>query len=299
MLPSGRRRRFHCLLLAGLVPLSVLLSGCEQRHTFTGKNPNPYKKLFKAPGKHSVRKLPYKTLAKVNIDSISTTLFDLYVKNRKKTDPEAGEITRRKENLNELIDLVLLAQKAQQEGFQHNETVRERLRLQRLSLLAGLYLENLKRRTKIDDKLLREAYRKRYLDRQNYEYKTRHILVKKREQAISLLRELAEGADFSALAKKHSIGPSAEVGGALEWFRPEDIDKGFADAVVGLDDGAVTPAPIKTRHGWHLILREAARKIKPPEFAQVKAQLYTQMQNEKTKAFLQKLKTKSTIIIAR
>lgn len=289
-------RRWVLFLGLGLLPL---LSGCEQRHTFSTNDPNPYKKLFRKPGKTSIQRLPANTLAKVNIDTVTATLFDFYIKNKKKTDPDAGEITRRTENLNELINLVLLAQKAQQEGFQYNETIRARLRLQRLSMLAGLYLENLKLQTKISDETLRKAYRRHYLDRQNYEYKTRHILVKERKLAIRLLRELAAGADFSALAKKHSIAPSAEVGGALEWFRPQNIDKGFADAVIGLDDGDVTPAPVKTKHGWHLILREETRRIEPPKFEQVKRQLYTRLQNEKIEQFLRRLKKKSTIIIAR
>jgi len=46
----------------------------------------------------------------------------------------------------------------------------------------------------------------------------RHILVKTQEEAETIKRQLAGGADFASLAKKHSLCNSAKKGGDLGEF---------------------------------------------------------------------------------
>ena len=78
-------------------------------------------------------------------------------------------------------------------------------------------------------------------------------------EAQDLIAQLKEGADFQALAKEHSTGPSGPNGGDLGWFAPEQMVKPFADAVIALEDGAFSPDPVQTQFGWHVILREESR----------------------------------------
>ncbi len=49
----------------------------------------------------------------------------------------------------------------------------------------------------------------------------RHILVKTKEEADSLKKRLAKGADFATLAKKNSLCNSAKKGGDLGEFHLE------------------------------------------------------------------------------
>ena len=79
-----------------------------------------------------------------------------------------------------------------------------------------------------------------------------HILVKTKEQAEKLKKELAKGANFHQLAKKHSICPSGKKGGDLGEFSPGTMVKAF-DNVVFKKPILTVHGPVKTKFGFHLI----------------------------------------------
>lgn len=81
----------------------------------------------------------------------------------------------------------------------------------------------------------------------------RHILVKTKEEAEKLKQQLAKGADFGSLAKKHSLCPSGKKkGGNLGEFSPGQMVKAFDNVVFKLAVLKVH-GPIKTKFGFHLI----------------------------------------------
>ncbi|RUO22590.1 peptidylprolyl isomerase [Aliidiomarina iranensis] len=79
-----------------------------------------------------------------------------------------------------------------------------------------------------------------------------HILVKTKEEAEKLKSELAKGANFHELAKKHSLCPSGKKGGDLGEFRPGQMVKAF-DNVVFKKPILQVHGPVKTQFGFHLI----------------------------------------------
>ena len=79
-----------------------------------------------------------------------------------------------------------------------------------------------------------------------------HILVKTEKQAKELKVQLDKGADFSKLARKHSLCPSGKKGGDLGEFRPGQMVKTF-DNVVFKKEILTVHGPVKTRFGYHLI----------------------------------------------
>ena len=67
----------------------------------------------------------------------------------------------------------------------------------------------------------------------------------------------AEGADFAALARRHSDDPvSSANGGDIGWIRPEALDPGIQAAVAALSEGQVSD-PVQTPFGWHVLRLEA------------------------------------------
>lgn len=80
----------------------------------------------------------------------------------------------------------------------------------------------------------------------------RHILVKSKQEAESLKAQLAKGADFGSLAKKHSLCNSAKNGGSLGEFGPGKMLKAF-DNVVFKKPVLKLHGPVKTKFGFHLI----------------------------------------------
>jgi peptidyl-prolyl cis-trans isomerase C len=80
----------------------------------------------------------------------------------------------------------------------------------------------------------------------------RHILVKDKSKAESILGELKNGADFGKLAKKYSTCPSGKKGGDLGEFRRGQMVKAFDDVVFKQEVLAVH-GPVKTKFGFHII----------------------------------------------
>ena len=79
-----------------------------------------------------------------------------------------------------------------------------------------------------------------------------HILVKTKEEADRIKSQLDKGANFQALAKKHSLCPSAKKGGDLGEFRRGDMVPAFEN-VVFKKEILTVHGPIKTQFGFHLI----------------------------------------------
>ncbi|WP_057831967.1 peptidylprolyl isomerase PpiC [Colwellia sp. TT2012] len=79
-----------------------------------------------------------------------------------------------------------------------------------------------------------------------------HILVKTEKQAIEIKAQLANGANFGVLAKKHSLCPSKKKGGDLGEFRRGKMVKAFDDVVFKRPILKVH-GPIRTKFGYHLI----------------------------------------------
>ena len=80
----------------------------------------------------------------------------------------------------------------------------------------------------------------------------RHILVKTEAECTSLKDQIAKGADFAALAKKHSLCPSGREGGALGTFSPGQMVPEF-DRVCFQGAVGVVHGPVKTQFGYHLV----------------------------------------------
>ena len=79
-----------------------------------------------------------------------------------------------------------------------------------------------------------------------------HILVKHKEQAEDIIKQLKKGAKFQALAKKYSSCPSGKNGGDLGEFRKGDMVPAFDKAVFSGPLYKIQ-GPIKTQFGFHLI----------------------------------------------
>jgi len=81
-----------------------------------------------------------------------------------------------------------------------------------------------------------------------------HILVEKEHEAQDLLKKLAEGKTFEALAQEFSQCPSGKKGGSLGSFGKGQMVEPFETAAFALNPGEVS-GPVKTQFGYHLIKR--------------------------------------------
>jgi parvulin-like peptidyl-prolyl isomerase len=116
--------------------------------------------------------------------------------------------------------------------------------------------------------------------------KARHILLKVhpsandetrngvRERMNGIVEQLANGADFSALAIKYSEDTSASDGGDLGYFQHGQMVKPFDDAAFAMDVGE-TSGIVETVYGLHIIRLEDRQppQVVPEEMA--REQIYS------------------------
>ena len=78
--------------------------------------------------------------------------------------------------------------------------------------------------------------------------------AKARTEALGIIRDLQNGADFSETAKdKSKDGGSAIRGGDLDWFDSDRMVKPFSDAVFGATSKGLIGRPIESEFGYHII----------------------------------------------
>ena len=110
------------------------------------------------------------------------------------------------------------------------------------------------------------------------EYNASHILVESEEEAKDLIVKLSDGADFAALAQEFSTGPSGPNGGALGWFGQGRMVAPFEQAVMSLTVGEVSPLPVQTQFGWHVIILNDMRAVQAPAFEEVSGEIEAELQ---------------------
>ncbi len=193
--------------------------------------------------------------------------------------------------LEQLIQQTLLSQAM---GELSRKTELE-LENERRALIAGEKLDEVMNEA-LTEEALQKLYDETYGNAEpETEYNASHILVKTREEAEDLIAQLADGADFATLAKENSTGPSGPGGGALGWFSAGMMVEPFEVAVMALAPGEVSPEPVETQFGWHVIRLNETRDKPAPALAEVAEELVQKLQDNAVEAAIGKLLESATV----
>ena len=152
--------------------------------------------------------------------------------------------------------------------------------------------------TSIDDDTVRKYYKKHRSEfMASDQVRVRQIVVKNRQEAEDLLKRIKRGEAFEDLARKHSTGPEAEMGGDLGFFGRGDMPEEF-DVVFSLQAGE-TSEIVQSPYGYHIFQVVAKRGEKESNFDEVKdriRKMIAQQEEEKTfQGWLKKVKKKADI----
>ena len=162
------------------------------------------------------------------------------------------------------------------------------LEVEKRAYLAGSVLEKVASAEPTEDELKAaydQAFGGQHAERQ--EYNAAHILVKTKEEAEAIEKQLKEGADFGALAAEKSTDPTSGPNkGDLGWFQPDQMVAPFADALKAMKKGDVSQ-PVGTQFGWHVIKLIDQRAVVPPKFDEVKDQIAVQVRRDKVQAAIE------------
>ena len=126
------------------------------------------------------------------------------------------------------------------------------------------------------------------------EWNASHILVETESEALALIEELANGADFAELAREHSTGPSGPNGGQLGWFSAGMMVPEFEAAAAALETGGISE-PVQTQFGWHVLILNETRQAEAPSLEDVRAELEDGLRRARMDAHLEALMAEAEI----
>ena len=233
--------------------------------------------------------------AKAGDITVSQAQLDLIVKERvAQGQPDTPEL--RAFLRDELVNRELFLRAAKSKGMDREATMKTQMQVAADSILIRQYINDYMGANGVSDETLKKEYETIKAGLGDKEYRARHILVEKKEDAEALIKQLQAGAKFDELAKANSKDPgSKENGGDLDWAVPSNYVKPFADALVALQKGKYTATPVQSPFGFHVIQLDDTREAKTPSFEEVKAQLTQRLQGQVVEKHLAELRTKAGI----
>ena len=155
-----------------------------------------------------------------------------------------------------VIESTVLEQWARRDHVQDDPEVRRALARAQKQILISAFLgrEAKKIATEASLRQRYDLYAKNF--KPHDEVVARHIILRTEEEAKAAIAELQRGADFATLARDRSLDDNSKAnGGQLPPFS-QDVaayPKEFIDAAFKLQKGQLTPEPVKTSFGFHVI----------------------------------------------
>ena len=203
---------------------------------------------------------------------------------------------RQKAVREELINREVLVQAAQKRGLDKDPQVAAQMEMARQSVLVRALFESEVKSKPITDAELQKQYEDFKKSMGENEYKVRHILVDKEDDAKAIIAELGKGGDFAKLAKDKSKDPgSKDNGGDLDWGPSARYVKPFADAIKSMKKGELTTSPVKTDFGYHVIRLDDVRPLKVPAFDELKEQFRQRAQQQQIQKMVVDLRSKAKV----
>jgi peptidyl-prolyl cis-trans isomerase C len=230
-------------------------------------------------------------VARVNGVAIPQHRMDLFIKSlTAQGRPDSPEL--RNAVKQELIDRELLAQEAIRRGYGKKPEITAQIDLERQNVLVRALLNESINTNAVSEDAVRKEYERLKVQLGSREYKARHILVDKEDEAKDIISQIKGGGSFEKLAADRSKDQGSKVrGGELEWSAPTAYVKPFGDALTRLKKGQMTDAPVQSQFGWHVIRLDDERALNVPPYDQVKPNLQKQMQQQQQKLAYEKILT--------
>lgn len=195
----------------------------------------------------------------------------------------------------ELVRREVLAQAAVAKGLDKKSDVQAQADLARQGVLIGAYLNDYANSVKISDDDVRKEYETVKGVVGDKEYKARHILVDKEDEAKAIVDKLKKGEKFEELAKASKDPGSKDRGGELGWAGKTSYVPPFAEAMAKLAKGKFTEMPVQSNYGWHVIQLDDVRDMKAPGFDEVKPQLVQRMRQQAVEKHILDLRAKAKV----
>ena len=151
----------------------------------------------------------------------------------------------------------------------------------------------------ITDAMLKAKYQEllKLLPKNQMEIRLRHILLKTKEEAEAVIKEIKSGKSFDDLVKEKSIDDKTkDKKGEIGYVRRDELPAEFGNAVFTAPKATLLPNPVNLGNvGWSVIRVEDKRNIEPPKFEEVKGELRNIVEGEKASEIMDKMRDASGV----
>ena len=196
----------------------------------------------------------------------------------------------------EVIAREVFMQEAEKQGLAASDDYKMQMELARQTIMIRSLFADYQQKNKLTDVELKAEYDKFAATNGGKEYKARHILVEKEADAKAIIASIKKGGKFEDIAKKQSKDPgSGANGGDLDWANPGSYVPEFSQAMLKLNKGQMTDAPVKSQFGYHIIRVDDTREAKIPAFEELKPQIAQQIEQQRLGAYQQGLREKAKV----
>jgi peptidyl-prolyl cis-trans isomerase C len=196
----------------------------------------------------------------------------------------------------EVINREIFMQEAQKLGIDATDDFKNQMEQARQAVMIRALFADFQKKNPVTDAEVKSEYDKFAAANGGKEYRARHILVEKEDEAKKLIADIKKGGKFEDIAKKNSKDPgSGANGGDLDWANAGSYVAEFSQAMTKLEKGKMTDAPVKSQFGYHIIRLDDVRQAQLPPLEQVKPQISQQLVQQKLATFQQELRMKAKI----
>ena len=168
----------------------------------------------------------------------------------------------------------LLLQEANKLKMENSPELKEQVQKTKDDLLMRVYLTK-----QVDAQLNEDDLHRRYEELKGRspaqeEVHARHILVESEEIARDVIAALQKGVAFEDLARQKSNDSGNKYnGGDLGYFTKNIMEPSFAELAFTLKPGEISPNPVRTAYGWHVIKVEDHRMSPVPTYEEARTAL--------------------------
>jgi peptidyl-prolyl cis-trans isomerase C len=174
-----------------------------------------------------------------------------------------------------------LAKIAKKSDATKTDKVQQQIREAKNAVLRQAYMDSLIAESTTDEKISQKYSELSSELASKKEYLLSHIVVKTKEEAEKLAKDLERkgrySTTFAYVAKKYSLDKESAVdGGNLGFVLESNLIKEIADVVLKMEKDQISQ-PIETKFGWHIVKLSDIRDAKAMPFDEVKENIRQQI----------------------
>lgn len=208
---------------------------------------------------------------------------------------DLADPAQRQRGLDELVEYAVLLAAARARPDLADRDIRADIELNALAGRANAVLARVGAIAEPDEAALRAEYQQQQQVNGDREYAVAHLLFAEEAVALDAAGAALAGKAFAEVQAEFRERARQAVD--LGWVKLGQLPPEFAASLRGLAPGQVTPVPVQTGYGWHVIHLRETRPFTPPAFEQVREGIRRMLVANASRAAVLELKERAQIEI--